>query len=222
VGKEAQVEAERSSMRKIDEVLRLKWEPGLTNQTFAKSSSITRSTVGEYVRRAKDARLGWPLPGKLDEAELERRLFPQAPGVPAGSRLLPDWTEIHGEPRRKGVTLFLLWEEYRQANPEGYQYSWLCEQYRRWAEERDLVMRQEHRAGKNIFVDYAGQPVPVVDRATGEIRDAQIFIAVLDAKSYTFAETSWSQSLANWIGSHVRAFAFLGRVSGNGVGNGRE
>jgi transposase len=152
------------------------------------------------------------VPGKLDEAELERRLFPPAPGVPGGSRLLPDWTEIHGELRRKGVTLFLLWEEYRQANPEGYQYSWFCEQYRRWSEKLDLVMRQEHRAGEKLFVDYAGQTAPVVDPITGEIRDAQIFIAVLGASSYTYAEATWSQSLADWIGSHVRAFAFLGGV----------
>jgi len=206
------VAAERLSMRKIKEVLRLKWEQGLTDRTIARSLSIARSTVGEYLRRARDGGLCWPLPAELDEAELERRLFPQAPGVPAGSRLLPDWTEIHGELRRKGVTLFLLWEEYRQANPEGYQYSWFCEQYRRWTEKLDLVMRQEHRAGEKLFVDYAGQSVPLVDPATGEIRNAQIFIAVLGASSYTYAEATWSQSLADWIGSHVRAFAFFGGV----------
>jgi transposase len=212
VGKEAQVAAERLSMRKIEEVLRLKWEQGLTNRTIAKSLSIARSTVGEYLRRAKNGGLGWPLPADLDEAELERRLFPPAPVVPAGSRLLPDWTAIHGELKRKGVTLFLLWEEYKQANPEGYQYSWFCKQYGSWAEKLDLVMRQQHRAGEKLFVDYAGQTVPVVDPATGEIRDAQIFIAVLGASNYTYAEATWSQSLADWIGSHVRAFAFLGGV----------
>jgi transposase len=212
VGKEAQVAAERLSMRKIKEVLRLKWEQGLTNRTIAKSLSIARSTVGEYLRRAKNGGLGWPLPADLDEAELERRLFPPAPVVPAGSRLLPDWTAIHGELKRKGVTLFLLWEEYKQANPEGYQYSWFCKQYGSWAEKLDLVMRQQHRAGEKLFVDYAGQTVPVVDPATGEIRDAQIFIAVLGASNYTYAEATWSQSLADWIGSHVRAFAFLGGV----------
>jgi transposase len=105
-----------------------------------------------------------------------------------------------------------LWEEYRQANPEGYQYSWFCEQYRRWTGKLDLVMRQEHRAGEKLFVDYAGQTVPVIDPTTGEIRNAQIFIAVLGASSYTYAEATWSQSLADWIGSHVRAFAFFGGV----------
>jgi len=199
-------------MRKIKEVLRLKWEQGLTDRTIARSVSIARSTVGEYLRRARDAGVGWPVPAELDEAEVERRLFPAAPVVPAGSRVLPNWSEIHGELRRKGVTLFLLWEEYRQANPEGYQYSWFCEQYRRWAGKLDLVMRQEHRAGEKLFVDYAGQSVPLVDPATGEIRNAQIFIAVLGASSYTYAEATWSQSLADWIGSHVRAFAFFGGV----------
>jgi len=199
-------------MRKIKEVLRLKWEQGLTDRTIARSVSIARSTVGEYLRRARDAGLGWPVPAELDEAEVERRLFPPPPVVPAGSRVLPNWSEIHGELRRKGVTLFLLWEEYRQANPEGYQYSWFCEQYRRWAGKLDLVMRQEHRAGEKLFVDYAGQSVPLVDPATGEIRNAQIFIAVLGASSYTYAEATWSQSLADWIGSHVRAFAFFGGV----------
>ena len=109
--------AERVSMRKIKEVLRLKWEQGLTNRTIARSVSIARSTVGEYLRRATDAGLGWPLPAELDEAELEPRLFPAGPVVPAGSRVLPDWTEIHRELKRKGVALFLSWEEYRQANP---------------------------------------------------------------------------------------------------------
>jgi transposase len=199
-------------MRKIREVLRLKWEQGLTNRMIARSLSIARSTVGEYLRRVGDAGLGWPLPAEIDEAELERRLFPPPPVVPAGCRLLPDWTEIHGELKRKGVTLFLLWEEYKQANPEGYQYSWFCKQYGSWAGKLDLVMRQQHRAGEKLFVDYAGQTVPVVDPTTGEIRDTQIFIAVLGASSYTYAEATRSQSLADWIGSHVRAFAFVGGV----------
>jgi hypothetical protein len=111
------VAAERLSMRKIKEVVRLTWDQGLTDRTIARSVSIARSTVGEYLRGATDAGLGWPLPAELDEAELKRRLFPPAPGVSAGSRVLPNWTEIHGELKRRGVTLFLLWEEYRQANP---------------------------------------------------------------------------------------------------------
>ena len=111
--------------------------------------------------------------------------------------------------KRKGVTLFLLWEEYKEIHPDGYQYSWFCEQYQRWTAKLDLVMRQDHRAGEKMFVDYAGQTVPIIDRGTGEIRQAQIFVAVLGASNYTFAEATWSQSLPDWINSHVRAFSFF-------------
>ena len=199
-------------MRKIIEVLRLKYDHGLTNRKIARSCSISRSTVAEYLRRAEEAGLDWPLPPGLDDAHLERRLFPPAPLLPAGSRPLPDWQEIHRELRGKGVTLFLLWEEYKQAHPDGYQYSWFCQQYRSWAEKLDLVMRQEHRAGEKLFVDYAGQTVPVVNATTGEITEAQIFIAVLGASNYTYAEATWTQSLPDWIGSHVRAFQYCGGV----------
>jgi transposase len=200
-------------MRKIKEVVRLKWEHGLSNREIARSCSISRSTVADYLRRFEDEGLSWPLPPELDEAELEKRLFPLPQVPPSGSRPWPDWSEIHRELRRKGVTLFLLWEEYKQAHPQGYQYSWFCHQYREWTGKLDLVMRQEHRAGEKVFVDYAGQSAPVVDRTTGEIREAQIFIAVLGASNYTYAEATWSQSLPDWISSHVRAFQYFGGVA---------
>jgi len=111
------------------------------------------------------------------------------------------------------VTLTLLWHEYKAAHPEGFQYSWFCDQYRAWSARLDVVMRQAHRAGEKLFVDYAGQTVEVVDRHSGEIRTAQIFVAVLGASSYTYAEATWTQQLPDWIGSHVRTFAFLGGVS---------
>ena len=145
----------------------------------------------------------------LGKDGLERRLFPAPPSSRA-SRPLPVWSEVHRELRRKSVTLALLWEEYKALHPEGLQYSWFCDQYRAWAAKLDLVMRQEHRAGEKLFVDYAGQTVPVVDRETGEERDAQVFVAVLGASSYTFAEATWTQTLPDWIGSHVRAFEFFG------------
>ena len=125
---------------------------------------------------------------------------------------IPDWARAHQELKQKGVTLFLLWQEYRAAHPDGYQYSWFCERYRAWRGKLDVVMRQDHRAGEKLFVDYAGQTVPVTDRATGEIRDAQVFVAVLGASNYTYAEATWSQALPDWIGSHVRTFGFLGGV----------
>jgi transposase len=204
---------ERLSMRKIKEVLRLKQEQKLTNRAIARSCSIGRATVGEYLRRAVAAGLNWPLPEEVDEAELERRLFPPPPDIPVLLRPVPVWSEVHQELRRKGLTLFLLWEEYRQANPDGFQYSWFCEHYNLWAGKLDLVMRQQHRAGEKTFVDYAGQTVPVVNPETGEVREAQIFLAVLGASSYTYAEATWTQQLPDWIGSHVRAFAFFGGVT---------
>ena len=199
-------------MRKIKEVLRLKWVSGLSNRQIAASCGIGRPTVSEYLRRAELAGLRWPLPDDLDEARLERLLFPPPPDLPAQQRGIPDWANIHGELKRPGVTLFLLWQEYRQAYPDGYQYSWFCEHYRAWQGKLDLVMRQDHRAGEKLFVDYAGQTVPVIDQTTGEIRQAQIFVAVLGASNYTYAEATWSQSLPDWIGSHVRTFRFLGGV----------
>ena len=199
-------------MRKIKEVLRLKWVSGLSNRKIAASCGIVRPTVSEYLRRAESAGLRWPLPDDLDEARLERLLFPPPPDLPAQQRGIPDWANIHGELKRPGVTLFLLWQEYRQAHPDGYQYSWFCEHYRAWQGKLDLVMRQDHRAGEKLFVDYAGQTVPVIDQTTGEVRQAQIFVAVLGASNYTYAEATWTQSLPDWIGSHVRTFRFLGGV----------
>jgi transposase len=200
-------------MRKIKEVLRLKQEQGLTNRAIARSCSIGRATVSEYLRRAAAAGLSWPLPEELDEAQLERRLFPSPPSLPVALRPEPVWSEVHQELRRKGLTLFLLWEEYRQAHPDGFQYSWFCEHYRLWAGKLDLVMRQQHRAGEKTFIDYAGQTVPVVDPETGEVREAQIFLAVLGASSYTYAEATWTQQLPDWIASHVRACHFFGGVT---------
>ena len=144
---------------------------------------------------------------------LERKLFPPTPAASTTERAVPDWRHVHRELRGKGVTLTLLWHEYKSAHLEGYQYSWFCDQYRAWAGKLDVVMRQEHRAGEKLFVDYAGQTAEVVDRRTGEIRQAQIFVAVLGASNYTYAEATWTQQLPDWIGSHVRAFEFLGGTS---------
>jgi transposase len=199
-------------MRKIKEVLRLKWASGISNRKIAATCGIGRPTVGEYLRRASEAGLNWPLPADLDEARLEQLLFPPPPDLPAQERGIPDWAHINTELKHKGVTLFLLWQEYRQSHTDGYQYSWFCDHYRTWQGKLDMVMRQDHRAGEKLFVDYAGHTVPIIDRSTGEIREAQIFVAVLGASNYTFAEATWSQSLPDWIGSHIRAFGFLGGV----------
>ena len=196
-------------MRKIREVLRLYFAAALSIRAIAHSLGTSPSTVGEYLRRAKVAGVSWPVPEAIDDAGLERRLFPALPSSHT-SRPLPEWSEVRRELRGKNVTLALLWQEYKAIHPEGLQYSRFCEQYREWAGKLDLVMRQEHRAGEKLFIDYAGQTMPVVDPETGEERQAQVFVAVLGASSYTFAEATWTQTLPDWTASHVRAFEFYG------------
>ena len=191
----------------------MKFEGGLSNRRIAHSCHISRTAVAEYLGRFEDAGLSWPAAAELDDALLERKLYPPAVALPACERPAPPWSHVHREVRRKGVTLTLLWHEYKAAHPEGFQYSWFCDQYRAWTGKLDVVMRQEHRAGEKLFVDYAGHTAEVVDRRTGEIRQAQIFVAVLGASNYTYAEATWTQQLPDWIGSHVRAFQFFGGTS---------
>jgi transposase len=205
--------AERVSMRRIREILRLKYEGGATERAIARSIGVARSTVALTLERVAAARLGWPMPEGLSDRALEAMLYAGA-GRPQGSRgkTEPDWTHVHHELRRPGVTLMLLWEEYRQAEPDGYGYSRWCELYRAWEGRLSPTMRQAHPAGERMFVDYAGQTVELIDGRSGEIRQAQVFVAVMGASSYTFAEASWTQTLPDWIGSHVRALTFMGGV----------
>ena len=202
----------RLSMRKIREVLRLRFCCKRTIREISESCSIGRGSVSEYLLRAKAANLSWPLPDGMDDNTLEQLLFPSSKGEYKRKRVAPSWHYVHKELKRKSVTLSLLWQEYKRDNPEGYQYSWFCHNYADWVGKIDLVMRQDHIAGEKLFVDYAGQTVPISDRHTGKIREAQIFIAVLGASNYTYAEATWSQSLPDWISSHVRAFKFMGGV----------
>ena len=204
--------AERLSMRKIKEVLRLKFGLGFANRQIARSCSINHSTVADYLYRAKAAGLGqWPLPDSLDEAELEKRLFSTMAPRADQPRAAPNWPAIHEDLHgHKHVTLQLVWQEYKQSDPEGYQYSRFCWLYQQWAGKLDLVLRQEHRAGEKLFVDYAGDTVPIVDSKTGTVQKASIFVAVMGASNYTYAEASWNQELGSWIHSHVRALEFLG------------
>jgi len=202
----------RLSMRKIKEVLRLKFENNCSLRQIAKSCNIGRSTVADYLAQTQLAGLTWPLPPDLDDAELENMLFPSMPKDAESQRQMPSMEYLHEELRKKSVTLQLLWYEYKQENPEGYQYSQFCELYRQWAKKLDISLRQRHRAGEKLFVDYAGQTVPIIDSLTGEVRDAQIFLATLGASSYTFAEASMSQDLPSWVTTHVHAFEFFGGV----------
>src|SRR5574340_866242 len=159
---------ERLSMRTIREVLRLRWEAGLSQREIGVSCRLGRSTVRDYLLRAEAAGLSWPLPEELDEEALERMLFPPPPDSPR-HRPLPEWAALHRDLRRKGVTLGLLWQEYRAAHPAGYGYSQFCALYHLWANTLEPVLRQHYVAGEKLLVDYAGQTVLVVDRQTGEV-----------------------------------------------------
>lgn len=203
----------RLSMRKIREILRLKYECKQSLRDISISCNVGKSTVSDYLNRVKAAGLGWPLPEGIDDSTLEQRLFPSATGINVRGRIEPDWNEVHKELKKKGVTLSLLWHEYKSSHVDGYQYSWFCRLYAEWAGTIDVVMRQDHRAGEKLFIDYAGQTMGIVDRRTGEMKAAQIFVAVLGASNYTFAEATWSQGLEDWIASHVRAFGYFGGVA---------
>lgn len=198
----------RLSMRKITEILRLKAEAAMSDRRIAAVIGSSRSTVQECLRRCREAGIGWPLPSELDEAALIARLYQRT--APARRVIKIDFAQVHRELARPGVTRELLWQEYKGRHPAGVQYTAFCNQYRRWLVTQELLLRQEHLPGEKGFVDYAGQTVPVVDRLTGEIRTAQIFVAILGCSNYTFCEATWSQKLPDWLGSHVRAVEYFG------------
>lgn len=199
-------------MRKIREILRLKHELGLRLRQIARSQGLSHGTVSQYLAWAAAAGIRWPVPEGVDEVALEARLFPGNGEQPRRRRPEPDWGWVHRELRRKGVTLQLLWLEYKHEHPDGYQYSRFCELYHRWRRNLDIPLRQVHRAGEKVFVDWAGQTVPVVDPTTGEVREAYVFVGTLGASNYTYAEASFSQDLRAWILAHCRLFEFFGGV----------
>ena len=204
--------AERVSMRKIREVLRLTHALGMSRRLVGEATGIGKTAVGEYVRRAALAGQSWPIPDEIDDAELERRLFPP-PEARSTSRTEPDWSYNHAELKRRGVTLALLWQEYRAEHAQGYAYSWFCERYSDWRKRISPTMRQTHLAGEKLFVDWAGDTMPVFDPTTGEEYCTHIFIAALGASNYTYAEARWTETLPDWIGAHVNAFIAIGGVS---------
>ncbi len=204
----------RLSRRKIREVLRLGYDLKLSARQIAKSCNIARSTVSDYLFRARNANLCRPLPVELDDTTLESLLYPPAAQeVPQGKRQMLPVQYLHRELKRKGVTLQLLWYEYKESHPGGYQKSQFCELYRRWASKLDLSLRQQHRAGEKLFVDYAGDTVPVINPETGEVTQAQLCTAVLGGSNYTFVEGSHSQELPCWINSHIHAYEYIGGVT---------
>ena len=200
------------TMRQIRELLRLAHD-GCSVRDMARRFGVARSTIQDNLKRARGAGLTWPLPDDLTNDFLEQSLFSRT-GTKAGFRRRPepDWALLAREMKRPGVNLSVLWEEYRQVHPEGYGYSRFCELFRDFEQRLSPVMRQDHVAGDKGFVDYSGKKMPIIDPKTGEIREAEIFVGVLGASNYTYAEASWSQSLSDWIGAHVRMFAFYGGV----------
>jgi len=205
--------AERIAMRQVRDVLRLN-AAGVPGNEIARRVGVAPSTVRLTLKRLAAAGLGWPLPTEMTDAALEAQLF-TAVGKKQGHRRRaePDWAAVHRELKRKHVTLQILWDEYIERHPDGYRYSRFCELYRGWASRISVTMRQTHAGGDKLFVDYAGDTVPVIiDRLTGKTRPAQIFVAVLGASNFTYAEASWTQALADWIGAHTRAFEAIGGV----------
>jgi len=201
------------SMRMVREILRQYFGLHLKKRQIGRACGVAPSTVVDYVQKAEAAGISWPLPEDLDDAGLEKLLSEQGNTVKPGYRPMPCMQEMHSELKKKGVTLQLLWLEYKEHYPEGYQYTQFVDYYRRWEKTLEVSMRQQHRAGEKMFIDFAGKTVPIVDSSTGEITEAQIFVAVLGASNYTYAEALPSQSLPFWIKAHIHAFEYFQGVS---------
>ena len=203
-------------MRKVLEVLRLLFDQSRSQREISTILGLSQSTVHEYVRRFRATGLPWPLPTALDEATLEARLFTRGQAPPTATRPVPDWATVHHELKRKGVTLQLLWAEYRAQDHETptrcYQYTQFCRYYHAWAGTLEPVLRQVHVAGERLFVDYAGPTMPVIARETGELTEAQIFVGALGASHLLYTEATWTQTLPDWISAHVQMLEYLGGV----------
>ena len=198
------------TMRKVKEVYRLYFEMGLSPRKIASALKIGRTTIRDYISRAKIAGLTVEEIRLFTEDELQSSLFVKPESQ--GKYPIPDWKEIHLEHKTKKITLQVLWEEYLEINPSGYSYGHFCELYQAYAKTLHVSMRQLHKAGDKMFVDYCGDTAKIIDRNTGEEKAAQIFVAVLGASNYLFAEATWSQSSEDWINSHVHALEFFGGV----------
>ena len=199
-------------MRKIKEVLRLKYDCGISEREIARSCGIARSTVADYLMKARAAGLGWPEAAALTDAQIEGRLFPVKRIPSSVKRPAPDYEYIYNELRtyRKiNLTLIQLWLEYKARFPDGYQYSQFCDLYRRWRSKLDYCMRQEHRAGEKLFIDFSNG-LSILDLPTGELIPTQLFLAVWGASNYTYAEATLSQTLPDWIGAQRRALEYFG------------
>jgi transposase len=198
------------SMRQLRHLLRLHHD-GVSAREIGRRLGVARSTIQDNLKRAAAAGLAWPLADDVTDEALERQLFGRA-GVTQGlrRRVEPDWAALARELKRPGVTMSILWEEYREVHPEGYGYSRFCDLLRGFERRLTPVMRQHHVAGEKAFVDYSGKRIGIADPTTGEIREAEIFVGVLGASNLTYAEATWTQTLPDWTGAHVRMLRFFG------------
>lgn len=198
-------------MYKIKDILRLYFDAKLSQRQIAASLQLSPGVVNKYIALAKTSDVNWPLPDELSDKALN--LLLKSGHIKIERYVEPDYAHLHQELKRKGVTLLLLWQEYESTHhPNAYRYAQFCMKYRQWQQRQKPSMRQVHRAGEKLFIDYCGPTVDIIDPSTGEIRSAQIFVAILGASNYTFAEATWDQTLPNWIASHVRAFHFFGGI----------
>jgi transposase len=205
---------EKVCMKKIKEILRLHYEQHRSQREISRSIGISLGSVSHYLKRALDSQIGWPLPEGLSDQELYKKLYPKALKATPESRLKGelDFNKIHQELKRKGVTLLLLWYEYKATNPQGYSYSRYCHLYQDYCGGLNPSMRLTHYAGDKLFVDYSGLTIGWVERETGVIHQAEVFVAVLGASNYTYVEASESQNLRSWINAHIHAFEFFNGV----------
>ena len=202
----------RLSMRKISEVFRQRFELKRSYREVARSLNISTSTVSDYLARARAAGLSWPFPSEMSEEALYNKLYLPVNAVKS-ERTHPDWEAIHRELRKKGMTLQLLWREYRDEHTNGLGYSQFCHHYRRYTKTITPVMRQIHKAGEKSFVDYAGMKMPWIDLSTGEIHEAEIFVGCLGASQFIFVEATATQQLPDWLQSHIHMFEYFCGVS---------
>jgi transposase len=196
-------------MRKLRDVLRLKYDSQLAQRAIAQACGLGLGTVSTYLQRATAAGLTWPLPDDLDDAALEAHLFTRPSGPATRERALPDWAALHQELKRPGVTLMLLWQEYRAQHAQGYAYSQFCERYRGWVRRLKPSMRQVHRAGEKLFVDFSGTRPHLIDPKTGEEIAVELFVGVLGASGLMYAEATRGQDLASWVNAHVRMLDYF-------------
>lgn len=203
--------AKRLTMRKIRDILRLRLAAGLTIRQIKNSTKASIGAIQKLLAKAEALDLGWPLPDDMDDKKLAELFYPGSDTTKSIRFQIPDWAGVHQSLKHKGMTLQLLWQEYTEQYPNRcYSYSQFCDRYRHWAKQQKRSMRQTHKAGEKCFVDYCGHTIPIVNANTGEITDCQIFVGVLGASNFTYAEATLSQQLPDWLGSHVRMFNYFG------------